>query len=290
MTRTVPHGTGTPDCSPEAPGMPSRGRNGHFGSRQCTGQLVVRHGGWHARSCAGCGLAATHAKAADSKFRACMHVLGGRRDHAPRVYSPIYSLYIYAYGAPTTPARGWRWRPRWAHMWWCAAMYVVAGRGQPGVLPQRGAAVGSLRRGCPHPQLRPCPRAPRLAAWGFWQLAGDETAQRGARRKRRRNNRTPHSRGWARRSARARSTRSWRQLWPCELLSQKPPRCGAAPAAGRCGPANAHPGDHDHGIRLCSYAVATKKRGGKPHSPRERKLGFLDLENCELTLWLLAPS
>jgi hypothetical protein len=24
--------------------MPSRGRNGHFGSRQCTGQLVVRHG------------------------------------------------------------------------------------------------------------------------------------------------------------------------------------------------------------------------------------------------------
>jgi hypothetical protein len=25
--------------------MPSRGRNGHFGSRQCTGQLVVIHGG-----------------------------------------------------------------------------------------------------------------------------------------------------------------------------------------------------------------------------------------------------
>jgi hypothetical protein len=56
---------------------------------------------------------------------------------------------------------------------------AVAGRGQPGVLPQRGAAVGPLRRGCPHPQLVSCPRSPPTCSVGL--LAGDETAQRGER-------------------------------------------------------------------------------------------------------------
>jgi hypothetical protein len=45
----------------------------------------------------------------------------------------------------------------------------------------------------------------------------------------------------------ARSTRSWRQLWPCERIRRKSHRGRGgvvAPAAGRCGPANAHSGDH----------------------------------------------